>query len=208
MNLRPLAAEQSLLSRADGSARFSHGSTSVLAAVYGPAEVKQSKEKLNRATIDVVFKPKSGNPGSAEKLIEKILRETCETIIISSLHPRSSISIIVQLEHDDGALIACSVNACYLALLDAGIPMSGQLSAVGCSFKDECILDPSLEQVQDSSSVLTLVFDSHSHLIASHGIGPTTQSQFFSGISIATPASKLVAEFMRLSTERRLSKVS
>ena len=45
-------------------------------------------------------------------------------------------------------LIACSVNACYLALLDAGIPMSGQLSAVGCSFKDECILDPSLEQVQ------------------------------------------------------------
>ena len=38
--LRPLGSEQSLLNRADGSASFSQGRTSVVAAVYGPVQPK------------------------------------------------------------------------------------------------------------------------------------------------------------------------
>eukprot|EP00118_Oscarella_pearsei_P006589 m.30007 g.30007 ORF g.30007 m.30007 type:complete len:149 (+) comp31282_c0_seq2:44-490(+) len=130
MDLRSLSAEQSLLSRADGSARFSHGLTSVLVSVYGPVEVKQSKEKLNRATINVEFKPNSGIRGTkegkggsrkerlgsnltclgcAERLIEKVLRETCEAVVLSTLHPRSAVNIVVQLEHDDGSVSLCKL---------------------------------------------------------------------------------------------------
>eukprot|EP00118_Oscarella_pearsei_P006592 m.30014 g.30014 ORF g.30014 m.30014 type:complete len:128 (+) comp31282_c0_seq8:44-427(+) len=109
MDLRSLSAEQSLLSRADGSARFSHGLTSVLVSVYGPVEVKQSKEKLNRATINVEFKPNSGIRGCAERLIEKVLRETCEAVVLSTLHPRSAVNIVVQLEHDDGSVSLCKL---------------------------------------------------------------------------------------------------
>ena len=39
------------------------GDTSVMAAVYGPAEVMQRKEILDKATVEVVLKNKIGLPG-------------------------------------------------------------------------------------------------------------------------------------------------
>lgn len=35
----------------------------VLAAVYGPCEVKPQKMMIDKATIEVFYKPKSGVPG-------------------------------------------------------------------------------------------------------------------------------------------------
>lgn len=46
--LRALSCDLGLLERADGSARVVQGSTSVLCAVYGPAEVKISKEDCDK----------------------------------------------------------------------------------------------------------------------------------------------------------------
>lgn len=48
MSLKELHSELGLLERPDGSARLVQGSTSVLCAVYGPAEVKSSKEKCDK----------------------------------------------------------------------------------------------------------------------------------------------------------------
>ena len=48
LELRALSCELGLLERADGSARVLQGDTSVLCAVYGPAEVKSSKEECDR----------------------------------------------------------------------------------------------------------------------------------------------------------------
>lgn len=42
---------------------FILGDSSVMVGVYGPADVKQNKEILDRATIEVIFKPKIGLPG-------------------------------------------------------------------------------------------------------------------------------------------------
>lgn len=41
---------------------FCEGDTSVLAGVYGPAEVKVSKEIYDRATLEVLVQPKVGLP--------------------------------------------------------------------------------------------------------------------------------------------------
>lgn len=38
------------------------GDTSILAGVYGPAEVKVSKEIYDRATVEVLIQPKMGLP--------------------------------------------------------------------------------------------------------------------------------------------------
>lgn len=43
------------------SASDSSGNTSALVAAYGPAEVSVRKELPNRATLQVVFKPKVRN---------------------------------------------------------------------------------------------------------------------------------------------------
>lgn len=48
---------------AEASADVSPGDTSVLAGVYGPAEVKVSKEIFNKATLEVILRPKIGLPG-------------------------------------------------------------------------------------------------------------------------------------------------
>ncbi|CAM9319830.1 unnamed protein product, partial [Phaeothamnion confervicola] len=55
--LRSLYAEQKALHRADGSARFVQGNTSVLVAVYGPAPSKVARrERPDRATVDVTWR--------------------------------------------------------------------------------------------------------------------------------------------------------
>ncbi|CAH0520875.1 unnamed protein product [Peronospora belbahrii] len=51
--LRPFACEQGALFRADGSARMSHGSSTVLAAVHGPGQARNWRnEKTDKATLD------------------------------------------------------------------------------------------------------------------------------------------------------------
>ena len=45
VELQALQCDLGVLQRADGSARVVQGKTAVLCAVYGPAEVKASKER-------------------------------------------------------------------------------------------------------------------------------------------------------------------
>ena len=102
---RPLTMDFGGVSRADGSASFSFGKTSVLAAVYGPAEVKASIERLDRATISVTFGSISGgNNTPLERSYEQIVRRTLESLIIASLYPRSLVKIVVQVLFDDGCV--------------------------------------------------------------------------------------------------------
>jgi len=126
--IRVIATEQGLLNRPDGSSRFNMGkiffyfifffffflnlkkkslcigNTNVICSVYGPKEVKARNEKMDEATIEVIFKPQTGIPGPKEKLYEEILNQTVSSIILSTLHPRSLVSIVVQVVNDDGAV--------------------------------------------------------------------------------------------------------
>lgn len=52
------------LSQSGHGPPLSPGDTSVLAGVYGPAEVKVSKEIFNKATLEVILRPKIGLPGN------------------------------------------------------------------------------------------------------------------------------------------------
>lgn len=96
--IRPLAVEQGILNRADGSARFVQGNTSVLAAVYGPAPAKSARmEKADRATVDVSFKPESGMASAADAEREALLRRSLEEVVLRSRYPRSVVSVVVQV---------------------------------------------------------------------------------------------------------------
>ena len=96
--IRPLAAEQGILNRADGSARFVQGNTSVLAAVYGPAPAKSARlERADGATVDVNFKPESGitTPADAER--EALLRRSLEEVVLRARYPRAVVSVVIQV---------------------------------------------------------------------------------------------------------------
>ncbi|KAJ3126402.1 Exosome component 5 [Physocladia obscura] len=147
--LRPLATSLSILSRADGSARFSFGKSSVLAAVYGPKEVKLRDELLDSAKIDVLFRPLVGISGTAERFYERTIREILEIAILKYLHPRTCIQVTVQVISDDGCILSSAINATILALLDAGVPLKNMVASVTCIVNSEriLILDPSKSEL-------------------------------------------------------------
>ena len=60
------------------------------------------------------------------------LKKTFEATILTTLYPRSAISIFVEVLQADGGDYAVCVNAATLALIDAGIPIRDVCCAVSC----------------------------------------------------------------------------
>lgn len=55
--------------------------------------------------------------------LQTTLSSTFASALLTSLYPRSTISLAVHVLSLDGALLAACVNAATLALVDAGVPM-------------------------------------------------------------------------------------
>ncbi|XP_068440225.1 exosome complex component RRP46 [Clinocottus analis] len=209
VTLRDFGCEQSLLSRPDGSASFSQGDTSVLAAAYGPAEVKVSKEIYDRATLEVLIQPKVGLPSVRERSQEQCVRETCEASLLLSLHPRSSLTLILQLIHDDGSVLSCILNAACMALMDAGLPMSCLFCGVTCAIDadGQIITDPTAVQEKESRAVMTFAIDGTKHrVMMSSTKGSFSVNELQQCIAVSQKASEKIFQFYRDSVSRRYSK--
>ncbi|XP_037674723.1 exosome complex component RRP46 [Choloepus didactylus] len=208
-SLRHFACEQNLLSRPDGSASFLQGDTSVLAGVYGPAEVKVSREIFNKATLDVVLRPKIGLPGVAEKSRERLIRNTCEAVVLGALHPRTSITVVLQVVGDAGSLLACCLNAACMALVDAGVPMRALFCGVTCALDSDgsLVLDPTAKQEKEARAVLTFALDSvEQKLLMATTKGLYSDAELQQCLAAAQAASQHIFRFYRESVQRRYSK--
>ncbi|XP_003968627.1 exosome complex component RRP46 [Takifugu rubripes] len=209
VTLRDFSCEQSLLSRPDGSSSFMQGDTSVLAGVYGPAEVKVSKEIYDRATLEVLIQPKVGLPSVKERSQEQNVRETCEASLLLSLHPRSSLTLVLQVLHDDGSLLSCFLNAACMALMDAGLPMSCLFCGVTCAIAvdGEIITDPTAAQEKECRALLTFAIDSKKcRVMMSSTKGSFSVQELQQCIAISQKASEKIFQFYRDSVQRRYSK--
>nr|XP_020018133.1 exosome complex component RRP46 isoform X1 [Castor canadensis] len=208
-SLRHFACEQNLLSRPDGSASFLQGDTSVLAGVYGPAEVKVNKEIFNKATLEVILRPKIGLPGMAEKSRERMIRNTCEAVVLGALHPRTSITVVLQVVSDAGSLLACCLNAACMALVDAGVPMQALFCGVTCALDSDgtLMLDPTAKQEKEARAVLTFALESvEQKLLMSTTKGLYSDTELQQCLAAAQAASQHVFRFYRESLQRRYSK--
>lgn len=71
--------------------------------VNGPIEVKLHNLQIDKAHVEVYYRSKSGLPSIADKLREKIVRDTCESALLTVLYPRSSIFLqIHEMENAGG----------------------------------------------------------------------------------------------------------
>lgn len=155
------------LKSTDGSAQFSQKKTTVLAGAYGPADCKESRQDVDKAVVEVNFRPKLGIPGISEKYYEQFVKRAFETAIFCDNHPRALFSIIVQIMEEQGSVLACAINAVNLALQDAAVSMKFMLVSVAVGLEydldDDCKLNihlnPSTEIEKVCSSVTTFVFD-------------------------------------------------
>lgn len=226
-SLRPLAAEVSCLSRADGSAKFSSGSTQVLAAVYGPAAPRiPSRERANEAVVAVVFKfgtksaatadnTTSVHPGygANERELERFIGDSLMACIKIDEYPRNVIEVVIQVIKSDGSLIATALNAATLALLDAGIQMKSLPIATTCLVPTNGIdggyrFDPtSEEEVSEEYSVLVVSTDSvEEGVISSITFGAFQLDSFLACAEGARRASKAVLAFMRIAIEQKITR--
>ncbi|KAG5225398.1 exosome complex exonuclease RRP [Salix suchowensis] len=158
--LRPLSCARNVLHRSHGSASWSQGDTKVLAAVYGPKAGTKKNENPEKACIEVIWKPKTGQIGKQEKEFEMILKRTLQSICILTLNPNTTTSIIIQVVNDDGALLVCAINAACAALIDAGIPLKHLAVAICCCLAEGgyVILDPTKLEEQKMRGFAYLVF--------------------------------------------------
>ncbi|KAG0301064.1 Exosome component 5 [Linnemannia gamsii] len=216
--LRPFFSSQNLLNRADGSAQFDF--------VVGPAEVKLRDEKLDKATLEVVVRPLVGLPGIKDKAREQAIRETLEPLVLSGLHPRTGIQIVVQTMKDDGSILATAFNATILALLDAGIPLKSILGAVTCivdSETNQILLDPTSQELANAKSTHTFVFDNKSSITSnteskdqedavevatlySDSTGLFSEEEYFKCAQICYKAVQAVHGFIRTAVQKKLEK--
>uniref|UniRef100_A0A0D6R8A7 Exoribonuclease phosphorolytic domain-containing protein n=1 Tax=Araucaria cunninghamii TaxID=56994 RepID=A0A0D6R8A7_ARACU len=222
--VRSLSCSRGLLQRAHGSARWSQDNTIVLAGVYGPKGGGGfgKKENPERATLEVIWKPKTGQAGKAEKECELIVKRTVDYIFLSAVHPNTITSIIIQVVNDDGAILACAINAACAALVDAGIPLRNIVVSVCCGVRDngEVILDPTKAEEQKVQAHVCLVFPCHPLTVVpegpptvdneplEHGIissithGAMLVDNYLDCLERGRAASSKISEFIRSSIEQ------
>ncbi|XP_016364214.1 exosome complex component RRP46-like [Sinocyclocheilus rhinocerous] len=148
--------------------------------------------------------------GVRERAREQCVRETCEAALLLTLHPRSSVTVILQVIHDDGSLLSCCLNAACMALMDAGLPMSHLFCSVTCAISKEgqIITDPTALQEKESRALLTFAIDSvERNVLMSSTTGSFSVQELQQCIAISQKASEQIFQFYRHSVKRRYSKI-
>ncbi|KAK0509104.1 hypothetical protein JMJ35_008475 [Cladonia borealis] len=138
--LRRLTAQISTQASADGSSYLEMGNTKVLCTVTGPSEGKGGGRRGDEDSMSVDVRVNvAGFAGMDRKRVgrgDRRITELQNTIssafsstLFTHLYPHSTISLQIHILSLDGSLLAASLNAATLALIDAGVPMRDYLVA-------------------------------------------------------------------------------
>lgn len=104
--LQEMKCQLNILSRSDGSVILSQGQTVVIASMHGPVEAKIQKTLIDKASVEVIFRPKTGISLVKDRLKESVIKSTCESALLTMLHPRTSVIITLQELQDQGSVSA------------------------------------------------------------------------------------------------------
>lgn len=169
--LREVTCRLGVFEQADGSAYVEVGNTRVLAAVYGPHEPAKMGQRggrlsdkafINCQYSQAVFSTPSRKhrPRGDFRALEvtSIVKDICETAILSETYPHSQIDIYLEVLQADGSLLAACINAASLALVHAGIALKDMIvSASSGLINDKPIVDVNYtEEGVINSPVFTL----------------------------------------------------
>ncbi|XP_011185302.1 exosome complex component RRP46 [Zeugodacus cucurbitae] len=200
LKLRPINCELNPLTRSDGSALFTQGGTCVLTSMLGPVEVRSQNLNIEKAHVECIYRPKAGIPTIEDRLRENVIRDTCESALLTVLHPRTTISIQIQELDDRCGLEACAINGACLALLIGGVPMKFNIAAIHCIVDkdDKVILDPDHCEAIGKRASFIFVFDSlEKNLVTVHTSGRFRMAQFNDAECMSRAASQIIFNFYR-----------
>eukprot|EP01116_Phalansterium_solitarium_P001332 TRINITY_DN11122_c0_g1_i1.p1 TRINITY_DN11122_c0_g1~~TRINITY_DN11122_c0_g1_i1.p1 ORF type:complete len:260 (+),score=55.50 TRINITY_DN11122_c0_g1_i1:107-886(+) len=165
--LRKVTCRMGVIAQADGSAYLQQGNTKLVATVYGPCQVSERHQALHdRAVIKCEFSSAPFSTGERKRKSKQdrraaemalLLRETFESVILTTLYPRSQIEISVSVLQADGATRSAALNAAALALVEAGVAMRQLPAACAVGRLDgTLVLDPNQLEEQHGAAALHL----------------------------------------------------
>jgi exosome complex component RRP41 len=137
--LREVDAKVGVVKRADGSAMFKFGDSVAIAAVYGPRELipkhKQDPEKaLLRCHYDMlsfsVTERKRPGPSRRSTEISYVTTKALEPVLQLDSFPNTVVDVFIIIIQADASTRCAGINAASMALANAGLPMTGLVSAV------------------------------------------------------------------------------
>jgi len=224
LSTRPLSIQFGGLSRTDGSAKFGFGNTLVLASLSGPIEVRPALELPSRAALEVLVRPLSGVPGTAEKTLGKRLCEVLNQMLLLNHHPRTLIQVVLQSLtclplitgtsnhlYIDASTTAAMINAASLAILHASsIPIQATLCAVAIAKHRESgrfVIDPD-PQANDCERTICFGFlfsqDRIGNLVWTDWQGACEQIEYQKALDTARVGALVVLDFIRSEITRSL----
>lgn len=113
--------ELGYLGRADGSCKWSHCGSTVLASVWGPVTPQRSNQVISdRAYIDIKIMSDIGGKIYSNSnlkhrdntfLIKQFIYASFKASILDFLHPRAQISIYIQIINDKGSVCLIYSNS-------------------------------------------------------------------------------------------------
>lgn len=153
----------------DGSSYVEHGGTKVVCEVRGPREPdmrSHSNQEKAYITINLTIAPFSSTERKKRMRNDKrtqemvtVLQRLFDQAILGKLYPRTEIAISFFVLAQDGGVFAACINACTLALVDAGVPMRDYVTACTVALYDTTpLLDPChLEESDLSSATIGII---------------------------------------------------
>ncbi|XP_063866836.1 uncharacterized protein LOC135103866 [Scylla paramamosain] len=130
--LRDISCRLGLYDRPNGSAYIEMGNTKVLAAVYGPREVRSlSKQNLDECVIQCEMSRIAACQGERvrrprdqrTRALSLQIAGVFHAAIRKTKYPGSQIDIYVQVLQADGGVTSACINASTLALIHAGVEL-------------------------------------------------------------------------------------
>ncbi|KAK5115363.1 hypothetical protein LTR62_001563 [Meristemomyces frigidus] len=193
------------LHRADGSATYSNNLYSVLAAANGPVEVQRRDELPEEAAIEVNVRPLSGIGGPRERWLESVLAAVLKSILLVHMHPRTLVQVTLQITKaptvrvggtvNDVSLLPSLVNAAFLAVVDAGLPLDSTVTAIllSASSTGEVLEQQSEKQLASSKRVHAFAYNHRAEMLLNESAGDFTWSEWE---EVADKAEKMCSRAM------------
>lgn len=144
--MRKIVAKVGVIPNADGSAMFSFGETTAIAAVYGPRTMHpqhaQNPEKgvlrceYNMISFSVDERIRPGtNRRSTE--ISKITEWALDPVLMLEKYPNAVVDVYINIIQANASTRCAGINAAAMALAQAGIPMKSLVSSVSIGKLDK-----------------------------------------------------------------------
>ena len=161
---RPVKIELNVVKSALGSCYFEMGNTAVIAATYGPQEVRPKHlEKVNKGLITCNYNMlpfsvagERKRPGYDRRSVEisKVVKEALEPAIFIEEYSKMGINIDMQILQADAGTRVVAINAASLALACAGIAMRDIVVAISVGKANGKILVDLTKEEEDAPDAI------------------------------------------------------